>query len=385
MRVLYLSPYPPARDGIGNYTAVLAKAVSNAGNEIAVIVPRHIPDAPPEVIGSAFRSSHRRMDIDAAVDRWNPDVIHVQFAVAAFGTRTFSLIRWLGQFQHIRGIPVVVTLHEATRESALLPIAGPVLFRRIARHCEHLIVHTDVAFKMLTTNLGLRETQVSVIPHPRTEPPAPTATPGELRARFALGSAQVLLAFGFIHVDKGLDDLVNALGVIRRTSHASLDNVRLVVAGAVRPRRGLFRLFEGRDHLHYARVLRLIRQNGLDDLVVRTGYVPAGDVAGWFQLAGAVVLPYRRTEQSGVANLARWFNVPVLASRVGGLTELFTDSRRTFPPRAPSELAETITAFLSADPATFTELCSSSRADDLSSVTSRTLAVYHSVLQSRLD
>lgn len=382
MRVLYLSPYPPARDGIGNYTSLLAKAVTDAGHEIAVIVPRDLPDAPPEVIGSASRSPHGDLGIGTAVARWNPDVIHLQFAVAAFGTRTFRLLRWLNQVQQDRGIPVVVTLHEATRESALLPLAGPALFRQIARHCDHLIVHTDAALTLLTTKLGVRETQVSVIPHPRTEPPAPSATPVELRERFGLGDARVLLAFGFIHVDKGLDDLARALGIIRRTSHASLSNVRLVVAGAVRPRRGAFRIFEARDHVHLARVLRLIRQNGLDDLVVRTGYVPAGDVAAWFQLASAVVLPYRRTEQSGVANLARWFNVPVLASRVGGLTELFSDSGMTFPPSAPSELAETITTFLSADPVSTTEPNVSARADDLLAVTSSTLAVYRTVVQS---
>jgi glycosyltransferase involved in cell wall biosynthesis len=384
MRVLYLSPYPPARDGIGNYTSLLARAVSDAGHEIALIIPRDMPYAPPEVIGCARRSRHGRTDLAAAVERWNPDVIHVQFAVAAYGTRTLWLLRWLSRFRQTRGIPVVVTLHEVTRESAMLPVAGRVLFRQIARHCDHLIVHTDVAFNTLISSFGVRETQVSVIPHPTTlpPPPAPDVTPGELRQRFGLGDARVLLAFGFIHVDKGLDDLVRALGVIRRTSQASLANIRLVVAGAVRPRRGAFRLFELRDHLHFARVLQLVRRNGLADLVVRTGYVPAGDVAAWFQLADAVVLPYRRTEQSGVANLASSFNVAVVASRVGGLAEMFTDSPWTFPARSPDQLAETIMTFLAAQPGSVTAARSSARADDLASVTASTLAVYRQVIRS---
>jgi glycosyltransferase involved in cell wall biosynthesis len=380
MRVLYLSPYPPARDGIGNYTFLLANAVRDAGNEIAVIVPHEMPNAPPEVIGCAVGSHRdRRTDIGAAVERWKPDVIHVQFAVAAFGMRSFSVPRWLRQFRQVCGIPVVVTLHEVTRESAMLPIVGRPLFRQIARHCEHLIVHTDVALETLTDRFGLAETQVSVIPHPRTEPPVPTSSSAELRERFGLGDARLLLAFGFIHVDKGLNDLVRALAIIRRTSPAPLDDVRLVVAGAVRPRRGAFRLFEARDHVHLAQVMRLVRQNGLGDLVVRTGYVPAGDVAAWFQLASAVVLPYRRTEQSGVANLARWFNVPVLASRAGGLAELFSDSRWTFPARAPDQLAETITTFLATEPASNAESDVSPHADDLASVTNSTVAIYRSV------
>ena len=383
MRVIYLSPYPPARDGIGNYTCILANSVREAGNQIAVIVPHDLPHAPPEVIGSARRSHHGRTDIGVAVERWNPDVIHVQFAVAAFGTRTFWLLRWLRQFQQACSIPVVVTLHEITHESGLLPIAGPTLFRQIARYCEHLIVHTDVAFDTLTTKFGVPETRVTVIPHPSTEPPAPTATPGELRARFGLGDARVLLAFGFINIDKGLDDLVRALDVIRRTSPASLDNVKLAVAGSVRPRKGAFRLFEARDHLHLVRVLQLIKKFGLDGHVVRTGYVPAGDVAAWFQLADAVVLPYRRTEQSGVASLARSFDVTVLASRVGGLAELFSESQWAFPARAPAELAETIRKFLATKPTKRAEPIPSARGDDLSSVTDDTLAVYRAVTHGK--
>jgi glycosyltransferase involved in cell wall biosynthesis len=382
MRVLYLSPYPPARDGIGNYTRLLANAVGDAGNGFAVIVPHGMLNAPPEVIGCAVHSRHGRPDIGGAIERWKPDVIHVQFAVAAFGSRTLWFLRWLRQFRRTSGIPVVVTLHEVTRESALLPVAGRALFRRIARHCDHLIVHTDIGFATLTTQFGVPGTRVSVIPHPTTQPPVATATPADLRARFAISDTRVLLAFGFIHVDKGVDDLVRALSIIRRASPASLADVRLVIAGAVRPRRGVFRIFEARDHLHFTRVLRLIRRLRLDDIVVRTGYVPSGDVAAWFQLADAVVLPYRRTEQSGVAGLARSFRVTVLASRVGGLAELFAESPWTFPARTPTRLAETITAYLAASPSDRAQACPSKSADDLSSVAVSTLAVYRNVVSS---
>ena len=116
----------------------------------------------------------------------------------------------------------------------------------------------------------------------------------------------------------------------------------------MRPRRGLFRLFEWRDRLHLARVLRIARRGGLSDIIVRTGYVSEADVAGWFRAASAVVLPYRRTEQSGVASLANAFGVPVLASTAGGLGERYGSSAWTFPPCAPRELAAALARFLAA-------------------------------------
>ena len=52
-----------------------------------------------------------------------------------------------------------------------------------------------------------------MIPHPTAGPPAGKCTPEDLRARFNLHDYRILLAFGFIHVDKGLDDLIRALGI----------------------------------------------------------------------------------------------------------------------------------------------------------------------------
>src|SRR5215469_12270018 len=52
VRVLYVSPYPPTRDGIGNYTWTLAHAVEDSGAEIAVVVPRIDAAAPAEVLGA---------------------------------------------------------------------------------------------------------------------------------------------------------------------------------------------------------------------------------------------------------------------------------------------------------------------------------------------
>jgi glycosyltransferase involved in cell wall biosynthesis len=152
----------------------------------------------------------------------------------------------------------------------------------------------------------------------------------------------VLLAFGFIHVDKGLDDLIGALHVLPRS-----EDVKLVVAGDVRRRSGPFRFFELRDRLHLHRVRRLIARHGLTDQVVFTGYVPSGEIRTWFELAEAAVLPYTRIEQSGVANLAAAAGTPVLASRVGGLVQEGSDPRWSYPAGDPERLAAVLADFLS--------------------------------------
>lgn len=346
MKILYVSPYPPARDGIGTYTQVLGGALRATGHEVAIATVRSCADAPAEVIG-ALSGYGAPTALRSAVARFRPDVIHIQFAVPAFGSRTPALVRWLGELAGGQ-TPIVTTMHEVTRDTALLRGPGRALYRRIADHSDRVIVHTQAGLENLTGRVGVAGERAEVIPHFSAEPPAAGTTAAELRARFGLDEARLLLAFGFIHVDKGLDDLIRAFVICRRRDPAALRDVRVVVAGTVRERTGLFRVFEARDRLHLSRVRRLARKHGVTDQLLFTGFVPDGDIAAWFDAAEAVVLPYRKAEQSGVANLAQAFGVPVIATTSGGLAELFAGSPWTVPPRSPEELAATIIRFLGA-------------------------------------
>lgn len=344
MRILLAGPYPPARDGIGTYTQVLGGALREAGHEVAVVTVRAEHGAAPQVIGALgpWGATDR---LRSEVAHFKPDVVHVQFAVPAFGARTPALVRWLTELAR-SPVPIVTTLHEPSRDTALLHGPGRALYRRIARLSDRTIVHTEGALDTLTGPLAISADRVEVIPHFSTPPPEPVGTARELRERFGLGGDRLLLAFGYIHVHKGLDDLVQALALMRRRDTGALRDVRLVVAGAVRSRSGPFRAFEVRDRAHLALVRRLAARGGVADRLVFTGFVPDDDISAWFDAAETVVLPYRRAEQSGVANLARAYGVPVIATTAGGLRELFGESPCAVPPRSPERLAETLRAFL---------------------------------------
>jgi glycosyltransferase involved in cell wall biosynthesis len=381
MRILFVSPFPPSRDGIGKYTHAIMSAARAAGHDARVIVPRAHPGYSDDVVG--VLSSANRTDLAALRDEaaaQQADLIHVQFAVAAFGMRTKTLLAWLRLVRATTSIPVVITMHEVTRDTALLRGPGYRLYRKLAALCDHVIVHTNTARDALTGPVRVPAgTPVSVIPHPAAKPPGVVSSPAELRQKFNLGDHELLLAFGFIHVDKGLGDLIAALDIMRKSDGAALDRVRLVVAGAVRPRQGLFRVFELRDRLHFARVLRYSRRVGLDDFVVRCGYVPDEDIAGWFQAAAGMVMPYRRIEQSGVAGLANAFGVPVLASRVGGLAEQYAGSPWLFAPRDPQELAGVLARFIGASAPERLFSVGSQAAAEMTAVLDATLTVYQEV------
>lgn len=376
MKIVFVSPFPPAHDGIGTYSQTIITALQTAGHEAKVVLPSRQKCQSDDVIGALGSQRSELTMLRDTVMKWDPDIIHVQFAFAAFGARTRALCSWLSLMRAATGIPVVVTMHEVTRETSSLRRPLRVLYRSLATHCDHLIVHTRAALDMLTGPIGVPEAKCSVIPHPEPTPPRAIATPSDLRARFSLDDKELLVAFGFVHVEKGLDDLVRALSIVRNSGACRLDDVRLIVAGAVRPRHGLFRLFELRDHLHLARVLRIARRARLYNNIVLTGWVPEADVAGWFQAAAAVVLPYRRTEQSGVAALANAFGVPVIASTAGGLGEQYADSGWTFPPGDPLMLAEVLGRFLKTPSNERVLNCPDRHGSDLDAVIKATLDLY---------
>ena len=79
------------------------------------------------------------------------------------------------------------------------------------------------------------------------------------------------------------------------------------------------------------------------------GFIPYSDVAGLFQRSAISVLPYIEASQSGVAAASYGLGTPVIASNVGGLSELVHDSEDGLlvPPADPQALAQAIIQFLS--------------------------------------
>ena len=84
------------------------------------------------------------------------------------------------------------------------------------------------------------------------------------------------------------------------------------------------------------------------EVITRIEYVPDEEVGLYFSAADVVVLPYTESYQSAVLYMAYSFARPVVASAVGGLTEVVEDGRTGLlvPPADASQLANGLLAFL---------------------------------------
>ncbi|MGY4711966.1 glycosyltransferase [Mycolicibacterium sp. CBM1] len=143
-------------------------------------------------------------------------------------------------------------------------------------------------------------------------------------------TAPVALSFGTITAYKGLDTLCAAWPIVRRR----VPDAELVIAGALSAD-----IDEARLRADVA---------GLAGVTLKLGYVPVSEVAAYFGAARCVVLPYKRSSQSGVAHLAHTMGRPVVATRVGDIPDVVRDgvSGLLVPPDDPTALADALVRVL---------------------------------------
>lgn len=126
-------------------------------------------------------------------------------------------------------------------------------------------------------------------------------------ARVELGlpvDKKILLCFGFIRDYKGIDLAISAISKLG-------DDYHLVIAGEVY---GNFEKYE-----------KIIDEYNVRKRVsLFTRYISDEETSFFFSAADACILPYKSATQSGIVAIAYHFDLPVIATNVGGLAEMIT-------------------------------------------------------------
>jgi glycosyltransferase involved in cell wall biosynthesis len=151
----------------------------------------------------------------------------------------------------------------------------------------------------------------------------------EAKKFLKLSDKNILLFFGFIRDYKGLDVLIEAFSIVRKT----LD-VKLIVAGE---------FYEAEE-----KYLKLIKQHQLEEcIILKKDFIPTSEVKFYFSASDAVVLPYKSATQSGIVQVAVNFCMPVIATNVGGIGEVIEDGKTglVVEKENPGKLAESIIRF----------------------------------------
>jgi glycosyltransferase involved in cell wall biosynthesis len=145
--------------------------------------------------------------------------------------------------------------------------------------------------------------------HPMYESFGAPLSKSEARSQLDLkADGKYLLFFGFIRAYKGLDLLLEAMADQRLEQ----EDVQLIIAGEY--------------YEDAARYKALMKEKGLEERIVeRTHFIPDSEVRAYFCACDMVVQTYKHATQSGVTQVAYFYERPMLVTDVGGLAELVPD------------------------------------------------------------
>ncbi len=243
MRVCLLSTYLPQRCGIATYTAALARALADDGQEPPHVISEFGAFAGNDQGVTSWPAFSRHQDFGPAVVeqalKLSADVVHVQHSPDILGMDK-RLLRLL-QTLRAKRIATVVTLHTVhnPQSAAIDRRFGVSGFHcQLADATDALIVHGGPAMSAELVRQGVTRAKIREIAH--GTPAFNTVNRADARQRLGLAQdAKVLLFFGFIHPQKNLHTVLLAMNRVRRC----VPNVLLYVAGSLQNRSWFNRIY----------------------------------------------------------------------------------------------------------------------------------------------
>ena len=302
--------------GLTHYSYCLAFALYQAGYDVNLVTNRNYDLCSLKTEFPVIRifGRTRRYPLDLIrfwrlFKRERPRIVHYQ-GVLKYPLAELPLLK----LQQRAGARIVYTAHDWLPHDHRF--YHRALYRIYYRGLDRVIVHSKAGQAFLVSEMGLPPEKLAVIPHGNYGffNTRPDVTQEQARQRLGLDPSRFwFLFFGHIAPHKGLDVALKALDMIPDEDGAK--PVGLLVAGN-----------PGEWSMDPYR--RLIDERGLSGRISQhIGHIPFDEVQLYVKAADAMLLPYRESSTSGVAHMALGFAKPVVATDVGGMSEVIEDGK----------------------------------------------------------
>jgi glycosyltransferase involved in cell wall biosynthesis len=218
----------------------------------------------------------------------NIDMVCLQHEYGIFGGPAGSHVLHL-----LRGLkmPIVTTLHTVLRE----PNPDQMLvMQEIAEISDRLVVMSQLSSQFLQEIFKVPGNKIDMVPH--GVPDLPFLDPNFFKDRFGVEGKAVLLTFGLLSPNKGIENVIQALPQIL-SKHK---NVVYIVAGATHPH--ILR----REGDHYRASLQaLAKDTGVQAQVIfHNRFVSPEEMVEFIGAADIYITPYRHEAQVVSGTLA---------------------------------------------------------------------------------
>jgi glycosyltransferase involved in cell wall biosynthesis len=339
-RVAVLGNHLPRHCGIATFTTHLAAAVTDAAPLVDCLVvavndpgmEHAYPACVRFEIAEADATSYQR-----AADYLNVndvDLVSVQHEFGIFGGKAGSHLLLL--LSALR-MPIVTTLHTILQEPNP---AQRFVMQELVRLSQRLIVMSTHSAQVLASVYGVPPDTIDVIPHGIPHVPATQAS----KHRLGVGGHSVMLTFGLLSPDKGIEYVIEALPAII----AAAPEVIYIVLGATHPH-------VKAEHGEAYRVMleARARQLGVDQHVIfHDRFVSQDELTEFLGATDIYVTPYLNPEQSTSGTLAYALGSgrAVISTPYVYARELLANDRGVLVPwRDPAAIATAVTSLLTDD------------------------------------
>ncbi|HKQ71230.1 MAG TPA: glycosyltransferase family 4 protein [Polyangiaceae bacterium] len=339
-KVAMLGNHVPRQCGIATFTADLSDAVAKAYSELDCFVlamndagKRH--DYPLRVrfeIAESDLASYRR-----AADFLNVngvDVLSVQHEYGIFGGKAGNHV--LALLRELR-MPIVTTLHTI--------LADPNSFQRAAmdeltRLSERLVVMSEHGGRLLREVHGVDESKIDLIPHGIPN----VALASRTKDQLGVEGKSVILTFGLLSPDKGIEHVIDALPAILKRFPQTV----YIVLGATHPH-----VKERHGETYRLMLENRAKRLGVDSsMIFHNRFVSQGELTDFLSAADIYVTPYLKAEQitSGTLAYAVGSGRAVISTPYWYARELLADDRGILVPwRDPEAIGREVIDLLASD------------------------------------
>jgi glycosyltransferase involved in cell wall biosynthesis len=229
VRIAVIGNHLPRQCGIATFTTDLCNAIAAeyGAAQLSVVAVNDGHSAYSYPARVRFEISEGDIALyRAAADYLNAsnvDLVCLQHEYGIFGGKAGNHVMEL--LKHLK-MPVVTTLHTVLREPNLDQRA---VMQKIAGRSERLIVMSQYSSRVLQEVFRVPAEKIDLIPH--GIPDLPFEQPDMYKKRFSCHGKSVLLTFGLLSPNKGLESVIQAMPRIL----ASHSNTIYMIAGATHP------------------------------------------------------------------------------------------------------------------------------------------------------
>lgn len=345
-RIAFLGDHLPRQCGIATFTSDICEAVAAQYPQCQCVVGA-VNDRPEGYDYPAqvrFEIDEREIDsYRRAADFLNINDVEVVSVQQEFGIYGGPAGSHLLAFLRDVHMPVVTTLHTLLQDPS--PDQRAVM-KQLDTLSNRFIVMADRGKRFLEEIYGIANEKIDVIPH--GIPDIPFIDPNFNKDQFGVEGKTVLLTFGLLSPNKGIEYVIAALPEIL----AQHPNVVYIVLGATHPN-----LLAREGESYRLKLERLAEDRGVTrNVIFYNRFVEIGELKELIGVADIFITPYLNESQITSGTLAYSFGAgkAVISTPYWHAQELLANDRGILVPFANAEaIAEGVTRFLS-DPVLMT-------------------------------